>query len=110
MPRQDGPAVLAEARPLAPTAKRVLLTLPEDAKVGLTAINAGQADDYLVKPWVQPEQRAFPLLDDLLEDWHAEAHTSPEGIRVVGSRWAPAVHQVREFLARNLVAYRWLDV
>jgi thioredoxin reductase (NADPH) len=110
MPRQDGRAVLAAARALAPTAKRVLLTLHEDAEAGLQAINAGQADDYLVKPWTQPEQRAFPLLDDLIQDWHAAAYPALDGVQVIGSRWAPAAYRVRDFLARNLVPYRWLDV
>ena len=110
MPRLDGRQVLVEARELAPSAKRVLLTLSEDAEVGLQAIDAGQADDYLVKPWAQPEQRAFPLLDDLIEDWHALTYPTAEGIEVIGSRWAPAAHRVRDFLARNLVPYRWLDV
>jgi thioredoxin reductase (NADPH) len=110
MPRQDGREVLAEARPLAPTARRVLLTLPEDAEAGLEAINAGQADDYLLKPWLQPEQRAFPLLDDLIQDWHAGANPAGDVIQVIGSRWSPEAHRIRDFLARNLVAYRWLDV
>jgi thioredoxin reductase (NADPH) len=110
MPRQAGQDVLAEAHRLAPSAKRVLLTLHEDADAGLQAINAGQADDYLVKPWEQPERRAFPLLDDLIQDWHAGSYDSVNGIQVIGSRWSPASHQVRDFLARNLVPYRWLDV
>lgn len=110
MPRQSGRDVLAEAHRLAPSAKRILLTLPEDADAGLQAINAGQADDYLVKPWEQPEQRAFPLLDDLIQDWHAGSFDAVNGIQVIGSRWSAASHQVRDFLARNLVPYRWLDV
>jgi thioredoxin reductase (NADPH) len=110
MPRQAGQEVLVEARRLAPTAKRVLLTLPEDADAGLEAINAGQADDYLVKPWEQTESRAYPLLDDLIEDWHARTYASRDGILVIASRWSPESHDVRDFLARNLVPYRWLDV
>src|SRR5262249_26677174 len=83
MPRISGRELLGEVRRLAPTAKRVLLVLPEDAETGLQAINAGQADDYLLKPWEQPEQRAFPLLDDLLDAWHADARAAFDGIRVV---------------------------
>jgi thioredoxin reductase (NADPH) len=110
MPRITGRELLGEVRDLAPTAKRVLLVLPEDAETGLQAINAGQADDYLLKPWEQPEQRAFPLLDDLLDAWHADARAAFDGIRVVGSRWSPASHRVRAFLGRNLVPYRWFDL
>src|SRR5438309_6660262 len=90
MPRQGGPEVLAEVRRLAPDAKRVLLTLREDADAGLQAINTGQADDYLVKPWEQPERRAFPLLDDLIQDWRAATLDRANVIQVVGSRWSPA--------------------
>jgi thioredoxin reductase (NADPH) len=110
MPRQSGQEVLAAVQQLAPNAKRVLLTLAEDADDGLQAINTGQADDYLVKPWEQPDRRAFPLLDDLIQDWHAGAYDAVTSIQVVGSRWSPASHQIRDFLARNLVPYRWLDV
>ena len=110
MPRQTGQDVLVEAHRLAPSAKRVLLTLHEDSEAGLEAINAGQIDDYLVKPWEQPERQAFPLLDDLIQDWHAGAYASRDGIQVIGSRWSPESHHARDFLARNLVPYRWLDV
>jgi thioredoxin reductase (NADPH) len=110
MPRQAGQDVLAETHRLAPAAKRVLLTLPEDEDAGLQAINAGQADDYVVKPWEEPERRAFPVLDDLIQDWRARSYESINSIQVIGSRWSAASHQVRDFLARNLVPYRWLDV
>ncbi|HUX85535.1 MAG TPA: FAD-dependent oxidoreductase [Chloroflexota bacterium] len=110
MPRRTGLDVLGEANRLAPTAKRVLLVLPEDSETGVQAINGAQADDYLMKPWEQPAQRAFPLLDDLLETWQASRRAVADGIRVIGSRWSPESHQVRDFLARNLVPYRWIDV
>ena len=110
MPRQTGSDVLAEAHRFAPSAKRVLLTLQEDADAGLQAINAGQADDFLVKPWEQPERLVFPLLDDLIQDWRAGSYHLHDGILVVGSPWSPASHQARDFLARNLTPYRWLDV
>jgi thioredoxin reductase (NADPH) len=109
MPRQAGSAVLAAVHRLAPNAKRVLLTLHEDADAGLQAITAGLADDYLVKPWEQPDGRAFPLLDDLIQDWRAGSYRAVDGILVIGSPWSPASHQARTFLARNLVPYRWVD-
>ena len=110
MPRLVGQEVLVEAHRLVPRARRVLLTLPEDVDACLAAITAGQADDVLVKPWEQPDLRAFPLLDDLIQDWHAAAFPEVPVIQVIGSQWSPAAHQLRDFLARNLVPYRWLDV
>ena len=110
MGRMSGRAVLAAARALVPGAKRVLLVLPEDTAVALEAITTGEAHDFLVKPWTQPAERIFPLLDDLLEDWHGQARAGGAALQVVGSRWSPAAYRVREFLGRNLVPYRWLDV
>ena len=110
MPRMTGQEVLEEVKPLAPRAKRVLLVLSEDTEVGLQAMNAGQADDYLVKPWEQGEEQAYPVVADLLESWREEMRPSFAGIQVIGSRWSPACHQVRDFLSRNLVVHRWIDV
>jgi thioredoxin reductase (NADPH) len=108
--RMSGREVLAAARTLVPAARRVLLVLPEDTPEALEAITAGQAHDYLVKPWAQPDVRIFPLLDDLLEDWQARVRAGGSALQVVGARWSPDAHRVREFLGRNLVPYRWLDV
>lgn len=110
MPRQTGQQVLAEVKSLAPGAKRILLTLPEDIEVCLRAMSDSEIDDYLAKPWVEPERRTFPLLDDLIQEWHAGSFDLVTTIQVVSSQWSPAAHQIREFLARNLVPYRWLDV
>src|SRR5690606_20699605 len=67
-------------------------------------------DYYLVKPWDPPEQRLYPVLDDLLDDWLADYHPNFDGIRVLGHRWSAESHVARDFLARNQVPYRWLDI
>jgi thioredoxin reductase (NADPH) len=110
MPRMRGAELLERARELAPDARRVLLALFDDSADALQAINQGSAHDYLVKPWEQPDERVYPLLDDLLEDWRASARPLFAGVRVIGTRWSPRVHQVRDFLGRNQVPYRWLDL
>jgi thioredoxin reductase (NADPH) len=110
MPRMLGSELLERSRELAADARRVLLTLYDDSPAALQAINHGWAHDYLLKPWERPSERAYPVLDDLLDDWRASARPLFAGVRVIGTRWSPQAHQIREFLGRNQVPYRWLDL
>ena len=110
MPGMDGVSMLGEARTLFPDAKVVLLTAYADTDAAIAAINQVRLDYYILKPWDPPEERMYPILDDLLEDW-AGGYVPPfTGVRVVGHRWAPDSHVTRDFLARYLVPYRFLDV
>ncbi len=109
MPRMTGVEFLVEAARAYPDAKRVLLTAYADTEVAIRAINEIRLDFYLMKPWDPPEEHLYPVLDDILGDWQANFHPAWEGIRVVGHRWSPISHQVKDFLGRNLVAYQWLD-
>lgn len=110
MPHMTGVELLAEATALFPDAKRVLLTAYADTDVAIRAINDVRLDHYLVKPWDPPEQRLYPVLDDLLDDWVADYEPPFEGVRLVGHRWSPEAHAARDFLARSQVPYRWLDL
>jgi thioredoxin reductase (NADPH) len=110
MPRMTGVEFLAEAARLYPDSKRVLLTAYADTEVAIRAINEIRLDFYLMKPWDPPEEHLYPVMDDVLGDWLANFHPAWEGIRVVGHRWSPLSHQVKDFLGRNLVAYQWLDL
>ena len=110
MPGMTGVDLLAEAIKLFPDVKRVLLTAYADTEVAIRAINAIRLDQYLMKPWDPPEEKLYPVLADLLDDWLAAFRPPFEGIRVVGHRWSARAHEIREFLARNQVPYRWLDV
>ena len=69
-----------------------------------------QIDYYLMKPWDPPEEQLYPVLDDLLDDWRAGFHPPFEGIRVIGLQWSPQSHAVKDFLARNQIPFRWLDM
>ena len=109
MPHMSGVDFLKEAIKLFPESKRVLLTAYADTDAAIDAINSVQIDHYLLKPWDPPQEKLYPLLDDLLEDWQSNYRPPFEGIRVVGSHWSPASHQVKDFLARNNIPYRWLD-
>ena len=110
MPEMSGVAFLARAMDLFPEAKRVLLTAYADTDAAIRAINEVKLDHYLMKPWHPPEELLYPVLDDLLDDWRADYQPVFEGVRIVGPRWSADGHRVRDFLARNLIPYRWLDI
>jgi len=110
MPGMTGTQFLQEARKLHPAAKRALLTAYADSEAAIAAINEVGLDHYLMKPWDPPDQRLYPVLDDLLGDWSAHARPSFEGVRVVGSRWSPQSYATRDFLSRNQIPYRWIDI
>ena len=110
MPEMTGVAFLEQARPHAPDAKQVLLTAYADTDVAIKAINDIGLDHYLLKPWDPPEERLYPVLDDLLSDWQEAHRADPVGVRVVGHRWSDRSHEIKSFLARNHVPYHWLDL
>jgi thioredoxin reductase (NADPH) len=110
MPQISGVDFLERAIEHFPDAKRVLLTAYADTDAAIQAINSARLDYYLLKPWDPPEERLYPVLDDLLDDWFASFRPPFEGIRVVDNRWSPDSHQVKDFLARNQIPYEWLDI
>lgn len=110
MPQMSGVEFLAEAIKLYPTARRALLTAYADTDAAIRAINDVSIHYYLLKPWDPPEEKLYPILDDLLDDWQANYRPPFEGIRIVGHRWSPAAHQLREFLSRNHIPYLYLDI
>jgi thioredoxin reductase (NADPH) len=110
MPGMSGIEFVGLGLELFPDVKRVLLTAYADTEAAIHAINDVQIDYYLLKPWDPPEERLYPVLDDMLDDWLAAFRPPFEGVRVVGHRWSAASHQVKDFLGRNQVPYRWLDL
>jgi thioredoxin reductase (NADPH) len=110
MPGMSGVEFIKQAVDLFPDAKRVLLTAYADTEAAIQAINEANVNHYLLKPWDPPEQSLYPVLDDLLDDWQGSFHPPLEGVRVVGNRWSLRSHEVKDFLARNQVPYRWFDV
>ncbi len=110
MPGMTGVNFLERAIAIYPDAKRVLLTAYADTEAAIDAINSARIHYYLNKPWDPPEEKLYPVLDDLLDDWRAGYRPPFEGLRVVGARWSLANHQLRNFLSRNHIPYRWLDV
>ena len=109
MPGMSGVEFLEKAIQIDPEAKRVLLTAYADTDAAIRAINDVQIDHYLLKPWDPPEEKLFPVLTDLLDDWRGVYRAPFDGIRVVGNPWDPVSHQVKDFLARNQIPYLWLD-
>jgi thioredoxin reductase (NADPH) len=110
MPEKTGIELLGESQTLAPEAKRLLLTAYADTDVAIAAINDIGLDYYLLKPWDPPEDRLFPVIDDLLGDWRRGHPEVTHDIQVVGDRWSDRTHELKTFLARNHVPYRWYDV
>ncbi|GAA1866972.1 FAD-dependent oxidoreductase [Asanoa iriomotensis] len=107
MPHMNGIEFLEAAMDLFPRARRVLLTAYADTDAAIDAINRVDLDHYLLKPWNPPEEKLYPVLDSLLEAWTSTPEASATVTRVVGHRWSAPSFKVRDFLARNLVPYRW---
>lgn len=110
MPEMDGVGFLAEAIKAYPQAKRVLLTAYADTQAAIDSINEIGLDYYLMKPWHPPEERLYPILDELLEDWKVHVRLPYEGIRVAGTLWSLSSHEVKDFLTRHQIPYQWLDI
>ncbi|MCC5580186.1 FAD-dependent oxidoreductase [Microtetraspora sp. AC03309] len=107
MPRMNGVEFLEQALDLFPGARRVLLTAYADTGAAIDAINVVDLDHYLLKPWAPPEEKLYPVVDDLLESWRVTDGKETPTTKVVGHRWSARSSQIREFLARNQVPYRW---
>src|SRR5580698_3711278 len=110
MPGMTGVDFLERALEIYPETRRVLLTAYADTEAAIQAINSARIHYYLNKPWDPPEEKLYPVLNDLLEDWKAGYRPPFEGLRVIGNRWSLRDHMLRTFLSRNHVPYRWLDV
>ena len=110
MPDLTGTEFLTQAVKYYPESRKVLLTAYADTEAAITSINKIGLDHYLMKPWDPPEQYLYPVLEDLLSDWLANASIPYDGIRVAGTLWSPESHKVKDFLARNRLPYQWLDI
>ncbi|NEQ52566.1 MAG: response regulator, partial [Leptolyngbya sp. SIO3F4] len=110
MPGMSGVEFLNQGSEIFPAAKRALLTAYADTNAAIDAINTAQLDYYLLKPWDPPEEKLYPVLDDLLQDWQATFKPVFQGVKVISDRWSPHSHSLRDFLSRNQVPYRWLDI
>ena len=110
MPEMNGVEFLEEAIQMFPQAKRVLLTAYADTQAAIDSINEVGLNYYLMKPWHPPEERLYPILDELLEDWKVHVRLPYEGIRVAGTLWSLTSHEVKDFLTRHQIPYQWLDI
>ncbi|OLB67462.1 MAG: fused response regulator/thioredoxin-disulfide reductase [Actinobacteria bacterium 13_2_20CM_2_72_6] len=107
MPQMNGVEFLEQAMDLFPNARRALLTAYADTDAAIQAINVVDVDHYLLKPWDPPEEKFYPVVDELLAAWRAAGDKEVEDVKVVGHRWSAPSYKIRDFLARNLVPYRW---
>ena len=107
MPAMSGNEFLEQAMDIFPFAKRVLLTAYADTNAAIEAINVVDLDHYLLKPWDPPEEKLYPVMDDMLAAWCRQERKVVPETKLIGHRWSARSTQMREFLARNRVPYRW---
>ena len=110
MPEMEGVTFLGKTKDFFPEAKLILLTAYSDIDAAVRAINNLKLDHYLLKPWNPPEEKLYPIVDDLLDEWQAQYKPDHEGIRIIGFQWSPKSHRLKEFLSGNLIPYLWMDV
>jgi thioredoxin reductase (NADPH) len=110
MPRMNGVDFLEQAMDLVPQARRALVTAYADTNAAIQAINVVDVDHYLLKPWEPPEEKFYPVVDELLEAWQREGREPEHKIKILGHPWSAASYEIRDFLARNMVPYRWYNV
>ena len=107
MPQMNGIEFLEQAMDIFPFARRVLLTAYADTDAAIAAINVVDVDHYLLKPWDPPEEKLYPVVDELLDGWRRSDHSAVPETKVIGHRWSSRSFEVRDFLARTRVPYRW---
>lgn len=110
MPEMEGTELLEKTKDIYPEAKKVLLTAYSDIEAAIKAINTLRLDYYLLKPWSPPEEKLYPVITDLLEDWQNRFIPEFEGIKIIGYQWSPRSHKIKDFLTGNLIPYKWLDI
>jgi thioredoxin reductase (NADPH) len=110
MPEMEGVDFLQSAIRIYPDAKRVLLTAYSDTVAAIKAINNVQLDYYLTKPWNPPEEKLYPVINDLLEDWQVHYRPDFKGIKLIGYQFSPKSHEIKDYLAGNLIPYAWFDI
>ena len=109
MPGMSGVEFLEKGSEIFPAAKRALLTAYADTDAAISAINDARLDYYLLKPWDPPEEKLYPVLDDLIQDWQASFKPEFKGVKVISDRWSSLSHDLRDFLSSNQIPYRWPD-
>ncbi len=110
MPEMEGTSFMEKAKEVFPDAKKILLTAYSDIEAAIKAINSLKLDYYLLKPWNPPEEKLYPVITDLLDDWQNNFIPEFEGIKIIGYQWSPVSHRIKDFLTGNLIPYKWLDV
>jgi thioredoxin reductase (NADPH) len=110
MPRMTGVELLEKSKEFYPESKRMLLTAYSDMDTAIRAINETDLDYYLIKPWDPPEEKLFPIIDEMLDDWQSSYKPELAGIRLLGYQFSPKSHAIKEFLAGHQIPYQWIDV
>ena len=107
MPHMNGIDFLEQAMDLFPNARRALLTAYADTDAAIQAINVVDVDQYLLKPWEPPEEKLYPVVDELITTWQSTGDQAVTETKVIGHHWSQPSYEIRDFLARSSVPYRW---
>ncbi|NCD71509.1 FAD-dependent oxidoreductase [Mucilaginibacter agri] len=110
MPEMEGVDFLTKTIEFYPDAKRILLTAYSDTDAAIKAINEVKLDYYLSKPWDPPQEKLYPVVDDLLDDWQSHYRPDFSGIKLLGYNFSPKTHDIKAFLTAYLVPYLWVDI
>src|SRR3954451_834577 len=110
MPQMNGIEFLEEAMDLFPRARRALLTAYADTDAAIRAINVVDVDFYLLKPWDPPEEKLYPVVDQMIQAWRDSPDAIVSDVKLIGHRWSAPSFRARDFLARNAVPHRWYSV
>ena len=110
MPEMEGIEFLEKVKKIFPETKLILLTAYSDIEAAIKAINDVKLDHYLLKPWSPPEEKLYPVMHDLLDEWQALYRPGREDIRIIGYQWSPKSHRLKEFFSGNLIPFLWMDI
>lgn len=110
MSEMEGTVFLEKAMTFFPDAKKALLTAYSDIEAAIKAINTLKLDYYLLKPWNPPDEKLYPVITELLDDWQNNFIPEFEGIKIIGYQWSPFSHRIKDFLTGNLIPYKWFDM
>ena len=67
----------------------------------------GRIDFWVVKGWTTPEEWLYPRVQEALSAWTTANRSRHVVYRVIGERWDPRTHALRDTLTRNSVPFEF---
>jgi len=119
LPGTDGVEFLEQASALHPGVVRTLLVAMDEHHTRLPfselealqrATALGRIDFWMAKGWVTPEEWLYPQVQEALSAWTRTNRARHVIYRLVGERWEPRTHALRDTLTRNSVPFEFHPV